>query len=55
MHHLKPELSAAIVKDMNQMPTTKSDAHWLILVVTPNTGVTLLCQKEETHQQLPLR
>lgn len=52
-HHVKPERSAAIDKQMNQVPTAKSDTHWLSLCVTPITDVMLVCSKEQTHQKLP--
>ena len=36
MHHLKPEPFTDIEKHMNQMPTLKSDAHWLTICSNSN-------------------
>lgn len=38
MHHLKPESSTTIEKYMNQMPTAKSDTHWLTLCSNSSHG-----------------
>lgn len=52
MHHLKSEPSAAIEKEINQMPTTKSDTHWSTSVAIPISDVIWVYSKEQTYQKL---